>query len=243
VRSCGAISQPARSTAERALSVSDRAQFVSLEQALDHSAAAGLVAFPTETVWGLAACAEDPLAVARLQAFKGRGADQPISLLIDQPGTLKALGFELTASVRAVIDAFWPGPLTIILAASAPTPFASGIAGANGAVGFRCSDHPLCAAFVRSAFDRGLGPVTATSFNRTGETPVQTRAEALRLGRSPEAEHVRCLDPGPHDALAEAPSTVLDLSSERPRVLRWGAIRDAALTRVLERFEGVRASQ
>ncbi len=215
------------------------AEAVSLECALSHLAADGLVALPTETVWGLAARAQSVAAVGRLRAFKGRHDDQPISVLIDQPQTLESLGFALGPTARAVVDAFWPGPLTVILPGSAESPFAAGIAGPTGAVGFRCSDHPLCGMFVRSALERGLGPVTATSFNHRGETPVRSRPQALLLAGAQGAEHVRCLDPGPDDALGEAPSTVLDLSGETPSVLRLGAIGEAALALVLDRIEGV----
>jgi L-threonylcarbamoyladenylate synthase len=213
------------------------ARLASLEDGVDLLARDELLAFPTETVWGLGACATSTRAVGRLQEFKGRASDQPISVLVDGPSRLEQLGFALAADARRVLDAFWPGPLTVVLAGSGPSAFAEGIGGARGAVGFRCSDHPCCRALVEAAFERGLGPITATSFNRTGEPPVQTRAEALGLAGSSAEPRVYCLDPGPDDALAEAPSTVVDLSVRPPRVLRWGAIRQTALQPVLPDLE------
>ncbi len=217
------------------------AGLVSLEDGIGFLAGEELLAFPTETVWGLGARATSARAVGRLQAFKGRAPGQPVSVLVDGPTRLEPLGFELPGDARRVLDAFWPGPLTVVLAGPVPSPFAEGIAGAQGAVGFRCSDHPRCRALVEAAFEHGLGPITATSFNRTGEPPVQTRAEALGLAGSSVEPRVRCLDPGPDDALAEAPSTVVDLSVMPPRVLRWGAIGPSALAPVLPDLEGVPA--
>ncbi len=214
-------------------------RLISLDAAIDVLLRDELLAFPTETVWGLGARAVSSAAVGRLQDFKGRAANQPISVLVDAPERLDSLGFGLDALSRAVVDAFWPGPLTVVLAGSAQSPFAEGIGGAEGAVGFRCSDHPRCRELVEAAFERDVGPITATSFNRTGAPPVQTRAEAVSLAASDGKANVRCLDPGPHDALAESPSTVIDLSVRPARVLRWGAIGASALEAVVPDLGGV----
>lgn len=212
---------------------------VDVEAAIEVLGAEGLLAFPTETVWGLGARAVSAEAVRRLQAFKGRDAGQPISVLVDSSARLGELGVAVEATARAVLDAFWPGPLTLVLAASSASPFAAGIAGPRGAIGFRCSNHPKCRALVEAGFAAGLGPITATSFNRSGDPPVQTFHEALGLAGSDTRAPVVCLDPGPDDALAEAPSTVLDLSVTPPRVLRWGAIGESALAAVVGDLEGV----
>jgi len=218
-------------------------RLVDLDEAIATLAGDGLLAFPTETVWGLAARSVSPLAVRRLQAFKGRASRQPISVLVDAPARLAELGVRIDGVAPAVIEAFWPGPLTIVLPGSDASGFAPGIGGETGAVGFRCSDHAGCAALVAGAFEAGLGAITATSFNRSGEPPVQTKAEALGLATSDPEADVRCLEPGPHDALGEEPSTVIDLSLGAPRVLRWGAIGAAALEAVVPQLEGVRAQE
>ncbi|MBW1884663.1 MAG: L-threonylcarbamoyladenylate synthase [Deltaproteobacteria bacterium] len=207
-----------------------------LVEVLEHLASDGLVAFPTETVWGLAARAESRIAVERLRAFKGRTEEQPISILIDGPRTLGRFGVSPTPLLSAVVEAFWPGPLTLVATAAADARFASGIVGPAGAVGFRCSDHPLAALLVREALGRGLGPLTATSFNRGGETPVRTHSQAVLLAKSDASHAVIVLHCGAQDAFAQAPSTVLDLAGPEPRVLRWGAVPQEALAPLLDRF-------
>lgn len=209
---------------------------VNLEVALDHLADDGLVAFPTETVWGLAARACSPRAVARLTLFKGRASDQPISVLIDGAKAFATLGVAHTPLLDALIEEFWPGPLTLVVSGPADGFFAPGIGGASGAVGFRCSDHPVTSRLVAEAMGRELGPLTATSFNRSGETAVESLSEAMSLAQSSEDPVVLVLDPGGVDAFALPPSTVVDLSDEVPRVLRKGAVEAESLDAVLERF-------
>lgn len=188
-------------------------------------AAGGLVAFPTETVWGLAADARSEPALARLRAFKGRSDAQPIALLVPDLAALEALGAELPDAARRLAAAFWPGPLTLVVRCSAR--FAEGVAAPGGAVGFRCSAHPAAAALARAAWDAGCGPVTATSLNRSGEPPARTRAEAEALCRG---EGAPFLLEGP-DAGGAAPSSVVDCSVHPPRVLREGALPAERLLR------------
>lgn len=207
-----------------------------LDKVLEHLASDGLVAYPTETVWGLAARAESSLAVERLRAFKGRAEAQPISVLIDEPSALDGLGVSSTPLLRAVVEAFWPGPLTLVAAGEIGARFAPGIASPTGAVGIRCSDHPMAALLVREAIRRGLGPLTATSFNRSRETPVETHSQAILLTESDARRDVIVLQCGAQDASAQMPSTVLDLSGSEPRILRWGAVPEEALTPLLDRF-------
>lgn len=207
-----------------------------LDDALDHLERDGLVAFPTETVWGLAARAQSVAAVANLMSFKGRAADQPVSVLIDDSERLMKLGVPESPVLRALTTAFWPGPLTIVAAAPIPDPFAPGICGPDGGVGFRCSDHPLAALLVGEAFRRGLGPLTATSFNRSGETAVENFSAAVLLASENDAPVVITLVSGALDASRLPPSTVLDIRGKTPKVLRDGAVEQAALRSVLDRF-------
>lgn len=192
-----------------------------LAHALERLRDDGCVAFPTETVWGLAARALSRRAVERLCAWKGRGEDQPISLLVAGAEGLEEMGFQLSAEACGLMDEFWPGPLTLVLPCTHVFP--RGIARGDGAVGLRCSPHPVAAELSQAAYEAGLGPLTATSLNRSGEPPARSETEARDLcGSDPEAPYV--LRPrGP--AIEEgSPSTVLDLSGATPEVLRIGAI-------------------
>jgi L-threonylcarbamoyladenylate synthase len=198
-----------------------------LESAVAELAAGGLLAYPTETVWGLGAAAANAAALARLRAWKGRDDDRPIALLVPDLAAAEALGAELPDAARRLAAAFWPGPLTLVLRCAAA--LAPGIAGAGGAVGFRCSPHPAARALARAAWDAGVGPPTATSLNRSGRPPARTLAEARALcglGDGP------LLLPGSWpDAGGAAPSSVVDLSAGALRVLREGAIPAAQLAR------------
>jgi tRNA threonylcarbamoyl adenosine modification protein (Sua5/YciO/YrdC/YwlC family) len=197
-----------------------------LDAALDWLVGDGLLAYPTETVWGLGAAAASERAVERLRAWKGRGDAAPIAVLVPDLGALEALGAELSDAARTLAAAFWPGPLTLVL--RCPARFAPGIAGREGAVGFRCSSHPAARALARAAFARGLGALTATSLNRSGETPARTRGEAAALCRE---DGPRLLAGSWPDAEGGAPSSVIDLSGAAPRLLREGAIEAGALLR------------
>jgi L-threonylcarbamoyladenylate synthase len=204
-----------------------------IEHALDALSADGLVAFPTETVWGVAARAESPGAMARLRELKGRSGDKAVSLLVDYTadpaGRLAALGVELDARGRRLVDAFWPGPLTLVVRASVR--LAPGVAAADGSIGLRCSPHPMAAALARGAFERGLGPLTATSLNRSGEPPARDAAgAALVLAASPAGFVL--LSSALGEAGGSEPSTVVRLTGSRGaafEVLREGAISRAAL--------------
>ncbi len=201
-----------------------------LDAALRHLRRGGLLGFPTETVWGLAADARSPRAVEALRRLKGREATRAISVLVTGPAALGALGGTLPEPARRAVELHWPGPLTLVVAARAA--LAPGIAGENGAVGFRCSPHPLAARLARRAEEAGIGPVTATSLNRSGEPPARTRAEARELARRLGDPALALLGGGP-DAGGGAPSTVVDFTATPPRVLRAGALGGAALAALL----------
>ena len=196
----------------------------SLGRATEVLAEGGFVAFPTETVWGLAASAGNEAAVAALGRWKGRAEAQPISVLVSGLGALLEMGFEPDPRARRLIEHFWPGPLTLVLPCRSV--FAPGIAREDGSVGVRCSSHPVAAEFIRAAESAGLGPLTATSCNRSGQAPAQSEEEARALcATDPEGPYLlsaegRVFPPG-------EPTTVLDLTGASPRILREGGI-DAA---------------
>lgn len=195
-----------------------------------------LVAFPTETVWGLGADARRDAAVERLCDWKGRERDAPLSILVADRDDLVALDFELGPAAARVADAFWPGPLTLVLRCRRR--FAAGVARADGAVGVRCSSHPLAAALARRLRAERVGPITATSLNRSGEAPARSRAEARTLcGRESESGSPRLLDVDGAEAGGEDASTVIDLTKAPPAVLRWGAVAAADLELVLPELQ------
>jgi hypothetical protein len=109
--------------------------------------------------------------VERLRRWKGRAPENPLPILIEGSEALVRLGVELSPIPRRLAEAFWPGPLTLVL--YCPEPFAPGVAREDGAVGFRCSSHPVAAALARRVARAGVGPLTATSLNRSGEAPAR----------------------------------------------------------------------
>jgi tRNA threonylcarbamoyl adenosine modification protein (Sua5/YciO/YrdC/YwlC family) len=201
---------------------------VSLEEAVAWIAEGGVLAYPTETVWGLGADARSDAAVGRLRAFKGRGESAPISILVTGAPALAALGFRGGPGAQRLAREFWPGPLTLVLPCEAR--FAAGIAREDGAVGVRCSPHPVASDLAARCARARVGPLTATSCNASGAPAARTRAAARRVcGGDPD---VRVISDGEADG--ELPSTVVDVTGPRPRVLRWGALDEAALRPVLD---------
>jgi L-threonylcarbamoyladenylate synthase len=191
----------------------------------------GLVAYPTETVWGLGADARSDAAVEALRRFKGRGDDAPISILVESAEALASYDFELGPCAERLAKGFWPGPLTLVLGCGSR--FATGIARADGAVGVRCSAHPLASALARRLHAEGVGPVTATSLNVTGAPEARTRTEAIRVC----GDSVRLVEVEGAESGGEAPSTVVDLTESEPRVLRWGAVPATELLPFIEEMK------
>ncbi|MBW1883495.1 MAG: L-threonylcarbamoyladenylate synthase [Deltaproteobacteria bacterium] len=204
--------------------------------ALARLAADGFVAYPTETVWGLGACADRPRAIERLARWKGRAAGAPMSLLVSSVEAAPGMGCIVEGSARRLIEAFWPGPLTVVVPCRGR--FASGVRRADGALGLRCSAHPLAHALAVAVGEAGLGPLTSTSMNRSGEPPARDLGAARALLQASEtgdpAEPVLVSDSG-HDAGGEAPSSVVDCTGETPEVLRVGAIDCGRLEAVWSR--------
>ena len=204
--------------------------------ALARLAADGFVAYPTETVWGLGACADRPQAIDRLANWKGRAAGAPMSLLVSSVEAVAGMGCIVEVPARRLIEAFWPGPLTVVVPCRGR--FASGVRRADGALGLRCSSHPMAHALAVAVAEAGLGPLTSTSMNRSGERPARDLAAAYALLQTSEMG-----DPsGPvlvsdscHDAGGEAPSSVVDCTGETPRVLRAGPIDSDRLEEVWSR--------
>jgi L-threonylcarbamoyladenylate synthase len=185
-----------------------------------------LVAFPTETVYGLGADGLNPEAVARIYAAKGRPATNPVILHVADPDSARALVDRWPAEAQALVDRFWPGPLTLVLPASELVP--SIVRAGGPSVALRCPAHPVALALIR-AVGR---PLAAPSANRSQHLSP-TRAEHVASSLGPAVELV--LDAGPTAAGLE--STILDLSGARPRILRPGPIPPAELAAILGEVE------
>ncbi len=173
----------------------------------------GLVALPTDTLYGLAA---DPFradAVARLMAVKGRAAASALPLIAADADQIAARFGRLSPVGERLASKFWPGPLTLLI--PAPVTLAHGVAAGTGRVGVRVPAHAIARAICRAA-DR---PVTATSANRSGQPATADPAEVERtLGEDVDL----LFDAGP--TRGGAPSTIVDVTGAEPRLVRAGAV-------------------
>ena len=182
--------------------------------------AGGLVAFPTETVYGLGADASNAAAVARLYAAKGRPADHPVIIHFSSPGSAFEWGREIPEAARKLAARFWPGPLTLILKRS---PSAKDfVTGGQDSVGLRVPSHPVAQELLREFG----GGVAAPSANRFGDVSATAAAHVDELLK---ADLV--LDGGASEVGIE--SAIVDLSGAKPALLRPGAILKAELEEVL----------
>jgi L-threonylcarbamoyladenylate synthase len=203
-------------------------------QAARWIASGGLLAYPTETTWGLGADARSAKALERLRRWKGRPAHEPVALLVENAERAAQLGFQLGPAARRLAEAFWPGPLTLV--APSRDEFAPGVARGDGAVGLRCSAHPLAEALARRLRLAGIGPITATSLNRSGEPPAAGLAMARALcGEGPDEPHL--IEVEGAEAGGEAESTVVDTTSATLQVLRWGALPASEIEPVIQEIE------
>ena len=181
-----------------------------------------LVAFPTETVYGLGADAADPAAVAKIFAAKGRPADHPLIVHRPAAAQLARWAREVPAEAERLAAAFWPGPLTLILKRQPDVPDA--VTGGQDTVGLRVPNHPLALELL-AAFDGGIAAPSANRFGRISPTTAAHVREEL-------GERVPLvLDGGACPVGIE--STILDLSRGVPVLLRPGAIGAADIARVL----------
>jgi L-threonylcarbamoyladenylate synthase len=200
-----------------------------LRPVLDHLRAGGLVAYPTETVYGLGgACTPD--SVADVFRVKRRDASKPLLALAPSVESLSDLRWSDAA--RALAEVFWPGSVTLILPDPLGT-FPPGVRSeSTGAVGVRVTSHPVAARLVASL----ASPLTSTSLNAPGQTPAATGAEAAgvldQLGR----EDVWLLDGG--ILPASDPSTVVDCTGAEPVVLREGSVPIHRLRCVIPEIHG-----
>ena len=191
----------------------DHPQAAAIAVAVDALAAGEIVAFPTDTLYGLAVDPRRPDAVARLFALKGRAAGAAAPLVAANADQASLAVQAWTPLARRLAERFWPGPLSLVLDAEPALDPAA--LGGGVTVAIRVPAHAVARALA-SAFGH---PITATSANRSGAPPaVDAPAVVAELGDGAAV----VLDGGP--AAGKRPSTIVDARGSRPRLLRAGAI-------------------
>jgi len=200
----------------------------SRDRAIEALRSGEVVVYPTETFYGMGADALSPAALDRLFALKGREPGKPVALIAADARSAFELAREVPEAARRLADAFWPGPLTLVLPARDDLP--APLIGPDGGVGVRVSSHPIARALAA-----GLRrPITATSANLAGGQPASTLGEA----RDAFGAKVKVYLEGGR-LTATAPSTVVACDHDGWRILRAGAISDRVVAAALS-VEGLR---
>jgi tRNA threonylcarbamoyl adenosine modification protein (Sua5/YciO/YrdC/YwlC family) len=182
-----------------------------------------LVVLPTDTLYGIGADAFSGDAVRALLAAKGRGPDMPVPVLVGSWTTIDGLVTAVPAPARALVEAFWPGGLSLVLPHAPSLTWDLGVT--RGTVMLRMPLHPVALELLRE-----VGPMAVSSANVSGRPPATTVAEAVeQLGDSVAVY----LDGGP--CRVGVASTIVDLTGAEPRILRTGAVDAAAIAEVLGR--------
>ena len=222
------MSQPPQPSASTAHSHLD-----ALQPACEHLRAGGLVILPTDTVYGIGCNAADAGAVERLLTSKGRGRQMPPPVLVAGPADLTGVVAQVPEAARILMQAFWPGPLTLILDADAALTWNLGET--SGTIAIRMPDHELALDLLRRS-----GPLAVTSANPTGAPPATDAASAraafpgrVRGVDAVGTEDILLLDGGATSG--PVPSTIVTLAGAHacsPRILRKGVLSPADLERV-----------
>jgi L-threonylcarbamoyladenylate synthase len=191
-------------------------------QAIDVVRAGGIVALPTDTVYGIGCALDAPRGIERLFEAKARPPDRAIMLLLADEEQADQIGV-MGAAALALADAFWPGGLSLVLPRREGAVLPDALTGGAPTVGVRVPDHPCPRALAAA-----VGPMPVTSANRSGEPELRTATDI--------AGFLAGLDLVVDGGLAHGgpPSTVVDTTGELPRILRAGAIDADAVARVLE---------
>jgi tRNA threonylcarbamoyl adenosine modification protein (Sua5/YciO/YrdC/YwlC family) len=180
-----------------------------------------LVVLPTDTVYGIGADAFSSTAVKALLAAKNRGPDMPVGVLVGSWSTIDGLVLSVPRPARLLIEAFWPGDVSIVLPHAPSLSWDLGQSG--GTVMLRMPLHPVAIELLRE-----VGPMAVSSANVSGQPPAANAADAQsQLGESVAVY----LDGGPSGE--PVPSTIVDLSGDDPIVLREGAVSVAAISEAL----------
>ena len=202
----------------------DGQQPEAIAAAVDALAAGRLVGLPTETVYGLAADAGNDAAVRAIFAAKGRPADHPLIVHVASADGVAAFAAEVPPFAQRLIDAFWPGPLTLILPRRPGV--ADAAAGGHPTIGLRCPSHPVAHALLSAAAARGIAGLAAPSANRFGRISPTTAAHvAAEFGAE-----LLVLDGGACAVGIE--STIIDCTRGAPVLLRPGQLPRARIEQV-----------
>jgi L-threonylcarbamoyladenylate synthase len=188
----------------------------------------GLVAYPSDTVYGLGAAASDERAVARVFAVKGRLSGKALPLLLAGVEDMAPLCAEVSPIAKLLTERFWPGPLTLVLRRSPA--FQSAALGGGENVALRVPDHHFLRQLIRALGE----PISGTSANRSGRPSCRTPREVQRRLR--DAVDL-IIDGGPSRAGQE--STVVDITEDTPVIVRTGALSREEIERAIGREVGV----
>jgi L-threonylcarbamoyladenylate synthase len=194
-----------------------------IAEAVEVLRAGGLVAFPTETVYGLGADAANPAALRRLFAVKGRPTDHPVIVHVARAAQIDELGRDIPDVAHALATACWPGPLTLVVRRRADR-VAPEATGGRDTVGIRVPDHPLALALL-DAFGGGIAAPSANRFGRVSPTTAQHVRDDLGT----DVDIV--LDGGASTVGVE--STIVDVTGGRPVILRVGGVPEARLAELI----------
>jgi L-threonylcarbamoyladenylate synthase len=218
------MTQSSKSHEGRILTPADEASWAAaVERAWHVLASGGLIAYPTETVYGIGADARNADAIRRIPVVKGRDDRKPILVLVGSTVAVREFAADVPDVAKELMRVYWPGPLTLVLRARREV--SDLLTAGSGTVGLRCSPHPFCAALIRRS---GMA-ITSTSANRAGgSTPGTIDEIARELGDGIELY----VDAGP--LRGRLPSTVVDVSGPAPRLIREGAIRGGELLPFLQ---------
>ncbi len=207
-----------------------------IQRAAERLAQGGLVAFPTETVYGLGADAENPDAVRRIYRAKGRPSDHPLIVHVAPQADLLYWASELPPLAQQLIAAFWPGPLTLILPRNPRIP--DTVSGGQATIGLRCPSHPVAQALLqRMAALRpsGQAGVAAPSANKFGQVSPTAASHVRDEFSDLSADELLILEAGPSEVGIE--STIVDVSRTRQglgaMLLRPGHITAAMIAQVI----------
>lgn len=201
-----------------------------IRAAVDVLECSGLVAMPTETVYGLAANAEDEKAVKKIFEAKNRPMTHPLIVHITGEEALDHWACDIPQSAYVLARKFWPGPLTMILKKSDAV--GDWITGGQDSVGLRCPSHPWAVALIKAfagKHHRGLAAPSANTFGRISPTCAQHVRDDL--GEKPKGKVDFILDGGQCEVGVE--STIINLSGEHPEILRHGAVTRGMLEEAL----------
>ena len=189
-----------------------------IAKAADLLLSGGVVAYPTETVYGLGVDPFNEQALAKLFKIKGRPSDQPVLLLIADRADTNRLASDISPVASALMDRFWPGPLTLVLPARGE--LSHYVTSGSGTVAIRLASPGTAADLLVQAGT----PVTSTSANRSGASPATTSEQAAEL-----LTETNTLVLDGHCSTDALPSTIVDTTSDIPRIIRSGAIPDESV--------------